>query len=116
MLGAYAARMALGLLTRGAGEGAGALLARKLVVYSVSEALFVIVGAKLAPRKRSTVAFVLGILGAVLSLLKHIVVQYAAGNYVGSTNYADFGMDSWGLACGVAFVSLTARRAKRPAP
>jgi hypothetical protein len=108
----FAARLALGLATRGAGDEMLALLARKLVVYSVSEAVFVVVGAKVAPRKQSTVAIVLAVLGAVLSLLKHVVVQYAAGNRVGSTNYTDFGLDALGLACGAAIV-LVADRSTR---
>jgi hypothetical protein len=108
----FAARLALGLVTRGAGEEMLALLARKLVVYSVSEALFVIVGAKVAPRKQSTVAIVLAALGAVLSLLKHVVVQYAAGNRVGSTNIADFALEVIGLACGAAVVWVAGRRAR----
>ncbi len=100
----FAARLALGLLTRGAGQETFALLARKLVVYSVSEALFVVVGAMVAPRRQTTVALVLAALGAALSLLKHVVVQYAAGNQVGSVNFTDFALDVFGLACGAAFI------------
>jgi hypothetical protein len=108
----FAARLALGLATRGAGQETFALLARKLIVYSVSEALFVVVGAKVAPRRQCTVALVLAALGTVLSLLKHVVVQYAAGNRVGSTNFTDFGLDAMGLACGATFVWVGARRAR----
>jgi hypothetical protein len=108
----FAARLALGMLTRGAAQEMLALLARKLVVYSVSEAVFVVVGAKVAPRRRSTVAIVLAVLGAVLSLLKHVVVQYAAGNRVGSTNYTDFALEVIGLTCGATFVWMTARRTR----
>ena len=107
-----AARPVLGLLARGWGQETLALLARKLVLYSVSEEVFVIVGAKVAPRRQSTVAIVLATLGTVRSLLKHVVVQYAAGNRVGSTNFTDFALDVIGLACGAAFVWVAARRAR----
>jgi hypothetical protein len=109
-----AARPALGLLTRGAGEEMFAVLARKLAVYSVAEALFVVVGAMVAPRRQPTVAIVLAALGTVLSLLKHVVVQYAAGNRIGSTNFTDFALEAFGLACGAAIVWIAARRAERP--
>jgi hypothetical protein len=115
-LARYAARLALGLLTHGVGQEMLAVLARKLVVYSASEAVFVVVGAMVAPRKQKTVAIVLAVLGAVLSLLKHVVVQYAAGNRVGSTNYTDFALDTLGLAFGVAVVWITARKTKTRAP
>ena len=102
----FAAQLALGLATRGAGEE----LVRRFVVYSASEAIFVVIGASVAPRRQSTVAIVLAVLGAVLSLLKHVVVQYAAGNRVRSTNYIDFALDGFGLACGAALVIAAGRR------
>jgi hypothetical protein len=111
-----AAQLALGLLTRRAGEEMFAMLARKAVVYSVAEALFVFVGAKVAPRRQSTVAIMLAALGTVLSLLKHVVVQYAVGNRVGSTNFTDFALDVTGLACGAALVWIAARRADQRTP
>jgi hypothetical protein len=82
----------------------------------VSEALFVVVGATVAPRRQTTVAVLLAALGTVLSLLKHAVVQYAAGNRVGSTNFTDFALDVTGLACGAALVWIAGRRAERRTP
>lgn len=109
----FLAQIALGLLTRGAGQVVLAVLVRKFIVYSVSEALFVIVGAKLAPRRQILVAIVLAVLEGALSLLKHVIVQYAAGNRVGSTNYSDFALEAIGLACGVVVVMASVRRKSR---
>jgi hypothetical protein len=44
------------------------------------------------------------LLGGVLSLLKHVVLQHLAGNSLGPTNYAHFGLEMAGLLAGVVCI------------
>ncbi len=66
--------------------------------------VLVVAGARMAPRHQFAAAFVLTVLGVVLSLLTHLVGQYLAGNRVGVVNYAHFAAESAGALAGAAMV------------
>jgi hypothetical protein len=72
--------------------------------YVLPEFVFVIAGAWIAPRKQRPVALLLMLLGGVLSVLQHVVLQYLAGNRVGPTNYTHFGLELAGLLAGVLYI------------
>jgi hypothetical protein len=72
--------------------------------YVLPEFVFVIVGAWIAPRKPLPVALLLLLLGGVLSVMQHVVLQHLAGNRVGPTNYTHFGLEMAGLLAGVVYV------------
>ncbi len=75
--------------------------ARAVPYYVLPEMVFVITGGRIAPRKQLPVVLLLMLLGGVLSLLKHVVIQHLAGNLVGTVNYAHFGLELAGLLAGV---------------
>ena len=72
--------------------------------YVLPEFVFVIAGGWIAPRKQLPVALLLMLLGGVLSLLKHVVLQHLAGNSLGPTNYTHFGLEMAGLVAGVVCI------------
>jgi hypothetical protein len=72
--------------------------------YVLPEFVFVIAGVWIAPRKQRPVAFLLMLLGGVLSLMQHVVLQHLAGNRVGPTNYTHFGLELAGLLAGVVYI------------
>jgi hypothetical protein len=73
-------------------------------LYVLPEFVFVIVGGWIAPRKQLPAALLLLLVGGVLSLLGHVVLQYHAGNSLGSTNYTHFGLEMAGLLAGVVCI------------
>ena len=73
-------------------------------LYVLPEFVFVIVGGWIAPRKRLPVALLLMLLGGVLSLLRHVVLQHHAGTSLGPTNYTHFGLEIAGLLAGVVCI------------
>jgi hypothetical protein len=85
-------------------SGSMSFWALAVPVYILSEFVFVITGGWIAPRKQLLVALLLMLVGGVLSVLKHVVFQHLAGNRVGPTNYADFGLEMAGLIAGVVWI------------
>jgi Na+-driven multidrug efflux pump len=73
-------------------------------LYVLPEFVFVIAGAWIAPRQRLPVALLLMLLGGVLSLLKHVVLQHLGGTSLGPTNYTHFGLELAGLLAGVVCI------------
>lgn len=103
-------------LTGGNVVGTSSLLPdalRGFLGYVVASAVLVIAGALTAPRRQSLVASILAGLFLVLSALRHIIVQYAAGNRVGSANFTHFGLEALGLLAGAACVVIAVRRRHR---
>jgi Na+-driven multidrug efflux pump len=80
--------------------------ASAVLSYVLPDIVFVIVGAWIAPRKQLPVALLLMLLGGVLSLMMHVVLQHLAGNRVGPTNYTHFGLEMAGLLVGVVCIRL----------
>jgi hypothetical protein len=72
--------------------------------YVLPEFVFVIAGGWIAPRKRLPVALLLMLVGGVLSVTEHVDLQHLAGNRVGPTNYAHFGLEMAGLLAGVVCI------------
>lgn len=68
----------------GAQSGSSVPFSLQLCVYAFSAAAFVLAGGWMAPRCRVQTALVMAILGTVLSLLKHILLQAHPGvvNYL----------------------------------
>lgn len=77
--------------------------ARAVPSYFLPMFVFVVTGGRFAPRKRLVVAFLLMVLGGVLSLLNHVVGQSLAGNRVGFVNYGHFGLETAGLVAGFLY-------------
>jgi Na+-driven multidrug efflux pump len=73
-------------------------------IYVLPEFVFVIVGGWIAPRKQLPAALLLLLVGGVLSLLGHVVLQHHAGNSLGPTNYTHFGLEMAGLLAGVVCI------------
>jgi Na+-driven multidrug efflux pump len=69
-------------------------------LYVLPELVFVVAGGWIAPRKQLPVALLLMLLGGVLSLLRHVVLQ----NSPGPTNYTHFGLETAGLLAGVVCI------------
>jgi Na+-driven multidrug efflux pump len=69
-------------------------------LYVLPEFVFVIAGGWIAPRKQLPAALLLLLLGGVLSLLRHVVLQ----NSPGPTNYTHFGLEMAGLLAGVVCI------------
>lgn len=99
-----ALRAAMSLSGVGIRESPAAFWLHLFIEYFLAEAVFVVVGAKVAPRRRSATAVTLAILGFCLSLTTHVVAQALAGNRVGSTNYLHLGLETAGLFAGAAFI------------
>jgi hypothetical protein len=78
--------------------------ASAVLAYCLPELVFVIAGGWIAPRKKLPVALLLTLLGGVLSLLNHIVLQHLAGRSLGPTNYTHFGLEMAGLLAGVGCI------------
>lgn len=87
----------------------------QFLCYAPPKATFVVLGAKMAPRSQVAVSIALAVLGLCLSLLKHVLGQYLAGNRVGFTNYMHFCAESAGLLCGAAYMARQMAQARRKA-
>jgi hypothetical protein len=81
-----------------------------VLYYVVPEVLVVFVGAKVAPRRQREVAIGLASVAILLSLVKHIVGQYVAGNQVGLVNFLHFGLETFGALTGMFMAFATSRR------
>jgi len=111
LLASGAVQLILGVFARGIREAAGPLISTSIgfwaiavPVYVLPEFVFVVTGGWIAPRKQSPVALVLMLVGGVLSLLKHVVLQHLAGTRLGPTNFAHFGLEMAGLLAGVVCI------------
>jgi hypothetical protein len=80
--------------------------AAQLLVYAVAAAVFVLLGAFIAPRSRSTTALVLAVAYTLLSLRIHVVSQ----DHPGRTNYLHLAAETAGVALGIASLFSTAKR------
>jgi hypothetical protein len=72
--------------------------------YVPRKSVFVIAGAKMAPRVQMATAIGLMVLGILISLMTHVVGQHLAGNRVGIVNYIHFLAESGGALCGMACI------------
>ncbi len=118
LLSGFVVRLAAAMLLRTsaaapAAASAMATSVRSLLVYVLGSAVLVVAGGLTAPRKRVLVATVLAGLFLVLSALRHLIVQYAAGNRVGSANFTHFGLEALGLLAGAACIVIVDRRRHR---
>lgn len=102
-------RIAIGLAGMAVRQSPFAYWLQALIYYVVSELVFVVAGAKIAPRHQSATAVTLAILGSLLSLIKHTIGQHLGGNRVGVTNYLHLGLEVAGLLAGAAFILVTER-------
>jgi hypothetical protein len=82
-----------------------------MVLYlAPATAAFVVVGAKVSPRRQFETAIALAVLGILLSLATHVIVQLFGGNRVGFRNYMHFTAEAVGAIGGAAYVFVQARR------
>jgi hypothetical protein len=112
-IGGTIAQSAMSLVGAGIRESSAAEWVYMVVYYVVSQAAFVIAGAKTAPRRASATAVTLMMLGIGLSLVKHVIGQQLAGNRVGTTNYLHAGLETAGLIGGAVFIFVSVRKTQR---
>jgi len=72
--------------------GSNFALAIQLFAFAVASGAFVLAGGFTAPRYRRRTAFVLTVLGTLLSLAKHVLLQ----SHPGVTNYLHFAAEAIG--------------------
>lgn len=117
VLGAFVAQFLLGAVVHVVSSGGWGSLGDSNIAYTLRlflfyvphNALFVIAGAKMAPRRQLGTAIVLAILGILFSLLTHVVGQLLRGGLVGTTNYAHFLAESAGALGGAGYILLQVR-------
>ena len=111
-LGDTAVQFLFGGVVQLAGIGVGGPLGdlgfahalRVFLYYVPHKAVFVVAGAKIAPRYQWRTAIGLAGLGLLLSLMTHVVGQYVRGNSLGSTNYIHLLAETAGLVAGAAYI------------
>jgi hypothetical protein len=72
--------------------------------YVLPKFVLVLTGGWIAPRKQLAVALLIALVGTILSLLQHVILQHFAGNHPGPTNYTHFALETAGLLAGVVFI------------
>jgi len=77
-----------------------------LLSYVCKDAVFVVVGARVAPHRRLAVSLAL----AAAAVLASFVVHLSSQSHVGATNYTHFAAESIGAAFGVAYVLFLEQR------
>lgn len=106
--GSIVTQSIVGMVTRlghyDLGDTPLAYWSRVFLFYLVFALVFVVAGAKMAPRHRGATAIALTFFSILLSLTIHVVVQRLAGNNVGVANYTHFAAQSTGALCGTALV------------
>lgn len=76
---------------------------RLLILYPPKQAVFVVIGAKMAPRFQLATAVGLAVTAIMLSLTVHILVQPNPG----AANYTHFAAESAGAILGAVFMAFS---------
>lgn len=90
----------VGGMVGGAAAGSQATFSVQLVVYALAVAAFVLAGAYTAPSRRLIVALGLAAAAALLSLVKHVLLQ----DHPGAVNFGHLAAEITGAALAVAIV------------
>lgn len=118
MLADFTVRVMIGSLVRvvGGWGGLGDLnLLWLMLCYMLPQFIFVVAGAKVAPRNQVKTAIALMSVGIAVSLMIHVIGQHLAGNEVGLVNYAHLTCQLSGLLGGLAYVVGRQGRIRRNA-
>lgn len=84
-------------------ESAFAFYVRFVMYYLPKKALFVIAGAKMAPRRRHAVTYALAAVAILMSLIVHVLGETTPG----ISNYTHFAAESVGAALGAAYMRFS---------
>ncbi len=85
---------------RGAASESSIAFSAQLLAYAVAAAVFVLLGALIAPRNRKLAALVLAVAYTLLSLFAHVISQ----DHPGRVNYLHLAAETTGAVSSLAYV------------